>query len=307
MLNFALRRAALAVVVAVLLSVVTFVLLNAAIDPASAIAGEDASADRIAAIRAEYGLDRPLYVRYLDWLGGVLSGDLGVSYFWNQPVGELIASRAPTTLVLAFSALLVTILVAVPLGVLAALRQGTWVDALASSIAGLAQSMPTFWIGLILMLVFAVQLRLVPVSGSYTPAHFILPAIVLGFSSVPSVLRLMRGGLIEVLQSDYIRTARAKGLLPDEVLTRHAMRNALLPVVSVLAVQLGAKLGGSVITESVFAINGLGRLALDSVLAADMPTLQILVFVFAMVFLILTFLADLLNAWLDPRIRLGRE
>lgn len=305
MVNFALRRAALAVVVAVLLSVVTFVLLNAAIDPASAIAGEDASADRIAAIRAEYGLDRPLYARYLDWLGGVLSGDLGVSYFWNQPVGELIASRAPTTLVLAFSALLVTILIAVPLGVLAALRQGTWLDALASSIAGLAQSMPTFWIGLILMLVFAVQLRLVPVSGSYTPAHFILPAIVLGFSSVPSVLRLMRGGLIEVLQSDYIRTARAKGLLPDEVLTRHAMRNALLPVVSVLAVQLGAKLGGSVITESVFAINGLGRLALDSVLAADMPTLQILVFVFAMVFLILTFLADLLNAWLDPRIRLG--
>ncbi|MDP3079497.1 MAG: ABC transporter permease [Brevundimonas sp.] len=305
MLNFALRRAALAVVVAVLLSVVTFVLLNAAIDPASAIAGEDASADRIAAIRAEYGLDRPLHVRYLDWLGGVLSGDLGVSYFWNQPVGELIASRAPTTLVLAFSALLVTILIAVPLGVLAALRQGTWLDVLASSIAGLAQSMPTFWIGLILMLVFAVQLRLVPVSGSYTPAHFILPAIVLGFSSVPSVLRLMRGGLIEVLQSDYIRTARAKGLLPDEVLTRHAMRNALLPVVSVLAVQLGAKLGGSVITESVFAINGLGRLALDSVLAADMPTLQILVFVFAMVFLILTFLADLLNAWLDPRIRVG--
>lgn len=305
MLGFVLRRAVLALVVAALLSVVTFVLLNAAVDPASAIAGEDATAEQIAAIRVQYGLDRALHVRYFDWLGGVLSGDLGDSYFWNQPVGELILSRAPTTLALALSALAVTILIAIPLGVLAAIHQGTWIDALASSVAGLAQSLPTFWIGLILILVFAVQLRLVPVSGSFTPAHFILPAIVLGFSSVPAVLRLIRSGLIEVLGADYIRTARAKGLLQDEVLFRHAMRNALLPVVSVLAVQLGGKLGGSVITESVFAINGLGRLALDAVLAADMPTLQILVFVFAMVFLLLTFLADLLNAWLDPRLRMG--
>lgn len=305
MLRFVMRRLALAVVVAFVLSIVTFVLLNAAIDPASAIAGEDATAEQIAAIRVQYGLDRALHVRYLDWLGGVLGGDLGDSYFWNQPVGELILSRAPTTLALAFSALAVTILIAVPLGVLAAMRQGTWVDTLASSVAGLAQSLPTFWIGLILMLVISVQLRWLPVSGSFTPAHFVLPALVLGFSSVPATLRLIRGGLIEVMASDYIRTARAKGLTQSEVLMRHGMRNALLPVVSVLAVQLGGKLGGSVITESVFAINGLGRLALDAVLAADIPTLQILVFVFAMVFLLLTFLGDLLNAWLDPRLRLG--
>jgi peptide/nickel transport system permease protein len=299
------QKVVLAGAVALFLSIVTFALLNAAIDPAAAIAGEDASTDQIEALRAQYGFDRPLHVRYLDWLGGVLTGDLGESYFWNRPVADLIAARAPVTIALALSALAVTIAIAVPLGIAAATNPGGSWDKIALTLASAAQATPSFWIGLIAILVFAVELGVAPASGAFSPAHFVLPAFVLGLVSTPAVLRLTRAGMIEALASDYVRTARAKGLLMHEVVERHALRNALLPVVSVLAVQLGAKLGGSVVTESVFAINGLGRLALDSILGADVPTLQMLVFVFAMTFLGLTLAADLLNAWLDPRMRVA--
>jgi peptide/nickel transport system permease protein len=244
-------------------------------------------------------------VRYAEWLGGVLRGDLGQSFLRRQPVGSLILTHAPVTLILSLSALAVTILTAIPLGIMAALRPNSLVDRFSLSFAVAAQAVPSFWLGLVLIVIFAVTFRLLPVSGDETWQHFVLPAIVLGTSSVPPVMRLTRTGLLDVMASDYIRTARAKGFLTSEIIIRHAMRNAMLPVVSVLAVQLGRKLGGSVITESVFALNGLGRLAINSILGADIPTLQMLVFVFALSFVILTFLADLLNAWLDPRIRLG--
>jgi peptide/nickel transport system permease protein len=202
-------------------------------------------------------------------------------------------------------AIAVTMLVAIPLGTVAALRPNSFVDRLALSVAVGAQAVPGFWLGLVLIIVFAVKFPIFPVSGDATWKHFVLPAIVLGASSIPAVMRLTRSGLLDVLGSDYIRTARAKGFHGMPLLVRHAMRNALLPVVSVLAVQLGTKLGGSVVVESVFALNGLGRLALQSILGGDVPTVQILVFVFAITFVVLTFVADLLGAWLDPRIRLG--
>ena len=187
---------------------------------------------------------------------------------------------------------------------MAALNPNSLIDRIALGIAVTAQAVPNFWLGLIMILVFALAIPIFPVSGDKTFFHFVLPSIVLGASSVPAVMRLMRTGLLDVINADFIRTARSSGFYGWRLVFNHALRNALLPVVSVLAVQLGNKFGGSVITESVFAINGLGRLALESILGADIPTVQILVFVFAIIFLFFNLLADILNAYLDPRLRL---
>ncbi|WP_264214260.1 ABC transporter permease [Leisingera thetidis] len=305
MLLYVCKRGILALAVALAVSLVTFILLYYATDPAEALAGEDALPAQVAQIRAQLGLDRPLHIQYASWLGGVASGDFGDSYFWRTPVVELVQRHFPITLQLAGMAIGVTILVAIPLGVVSALYSNTVIDRFALALAVAAQAVPNFWLGIMAILLFAVMLPLFPVSGQDTFWHFVMPACVLGLSSVPAVMRLTRTGLLEVMGSDYIRTARAKGYRGLRLLTRHAMRNAILPVVSVLAVQLGSKLGGSIVTESVFAINGMGRLALESILAGDVPTVQMLVFIFALVFVLLTFLADVLNAWLDPRIRLG--
>lgn len=305
MLRYVLQRACLALAVAFTVSLVAFLLLNVATDPAYAIAGEDADPTVVEQIRIRYQLDRPLAVRYLDWLGGVVHGEFGESYYWHKPVADLVAERTGVTLTLALSALMVTIVIALPLGALAALNPNTWIDRLALGIGVSAQAVPNFWLGLIMIILFGVMLPILPVSGDATWRHFVLPAFVLGASSVPAVMRLTRTGLLDVMESDYIRTARSKGYRGMSLLVRHAMRNALLPVVSVLAVQLGHKFGGSVITESVFAINGLGRLALESILGADIPTVQMLIFVFAIVFVAINLLADILNALLDPRIRIG--
>ncbi|MEP1649475.1 MAG: ABC transporter permease [Paracoccaceae bacterium] len=305
MLRYIALRALLALLVAFTVSLTAFLLLNVAADPAQAIAGEDATPEVIDAIRARYGLDRSLTIRYFDWLGGVLRGDFGESYYWHQPVASLVWDRADETIKLALSALMVTILIAIPLGALAALNPNSWIDRFALGIAVSAQAVPNFWLGLIMIIVFGVTFPIFPVSGDDTWRHFVLPAFVLGASSVPAVMRLTRTGLIEVMGADYVRTARSKGFRGGALLRRHAMRNALLPVISVLAVQLGQKFGGSVITESIFAINGLGRLALESILGADIPTVQMLIFVFAIVFVIMNLIADILNAALDPRIRIG--
>ncbi len=305
MLKYILQRVALALAVAVVLSFVTFLLLNFATDPAYAIAGEDAEPEVVEQIRKTYGFDRPVLVRYAEWAGGVLRGDFGESYYWNKPVAELVADRAPVTLLLAVMSLSVTVVIALPLGIVAALNPNSALDRMALGIAVSAQAVPNFWLGLIMIILFAVQWRLLPVSGDATLMHFVLPSIVLGASSVPAVMRLTRTGMLDVMESDYIRTARAKGFRGAALVRRHALRNALLPVISVLAVQLGAKFSGSVITETIFAINGLGRLALESILGSDIPTVQILIFLFAIVFVAMNLLADILNAALDPRLRIA--
>lgn len=305
MLRYILQRLALALAVAFTVSLATFLLLNFATDPAYAIAGEDAEQEVIEQIRESYGLDRPVMIRYADWLGGVVSGDFGESYFWNKSVADLVTDRAGVTIKLALSALAVTILIALPLGAWAGLKPNSLADRFALSVAVSAQAIPNFWLGLILIILLGVMVPIFPVSGDDTWRHFVLPAFVLGASSVPAVMRLTRTGLIDVMQSDYIRTARSKGFRGSSLLLRHAMRNALLPVISVLAVQLGQKFGGSVITENIFAINGLGRLALQSILGSDIPTVQMLIFIFAITFVVMNLLADILNAALDPRIRIG--
>ena len=291
------------IAVALTLSFITFCLLNVAIDPAQAVAGEEAEALEIEQVRQQYGFDRPILIRYFEWFKAVLTGDLGISYYWNKPVGSLLLERAPETITLALMSVMVTIFIAIPLGICAAINPNSVIDRMCLGVAVSFQAIPNFWLGLVMIIIFSVTFPIFPVSGDKTYFHFILPSIVLGASSVPPVMRLMRTGLLDVMEADYIRTARSNGFFGWKLILNHAMRHALLPVVSVLAVQLGHKFGGSVITESVFSINGLGRLALESILGADIPTVQILVFVFAFTFLILNLLADILNAYLDPRLR----
>lgn len=305
MTRFLFRRAVMTIMVALTVSIATFFLLHFATDPAEALAGDDAPPELVEQIRRDYGFDQPVSVQYVRWIGHVVRGDFGESYYLRKPVADLILEHAPITLLLALSSIAVTILIAIPLGVTAAMYPNSFADQIASSIAVAAQAVPNFWLGLMFIYLFAVMLGLLPVSGDEGWKHFVMPAVVLGASSVPVVMRLTRTGLLEVMASDFIRTARSNGFAGRELLIRHAMRNAVLPVVSVLAIQLGHKLGGSVVTESVFAINGLGLLALTSILNSDIPTIQMLVFIFALTFITLTFLSDLLNAWLDPRIRVS--
>jgi peptide/nickel transport system permease protein len=244
-------------------------------------------------------------VQYVEWAGGALVGDLGESYYFRQPVSKIVAERIPVTLTLGVCALAFAIALSIPLGVLAAVRSNTWVDRLALTLSVVGQAMPTFWFALMTIILFGVMLRWLPISGSDTWRHFILPSIALGYYASPALMRLTRAGMLDVLSSDYIRTARAKGLRPGSVLFKHALRNAIVPVVSLAAVQLGFMLGGSVVIETVFALQGIGHLAWTSISRSDVAVVQAIVLILSCFYVLLTLLADLLNAWLDPRIRVA--
>lgn len=305
MLFYTLKRLGLAILVAISVSIIAFGLVRLSGDIATAIAGEAATQADIEAVRDKYGLDRPLPVQYFEWLKNIVRGDLGMSLYFQTPAKDVILDRLPTTLTLGFLSLCFAIVVAIPLGVVAALRPNTWIDRLSLTIAVLGQAMPTFWFALLMMLIFSVKLRWLPVSGTETWAHFVIPSIALGYYALPAIMRLTRAGMLDVLSSDYVRTAKAKGLDARTVIFKHALRNALIPVVSLSAVQLGFMLGGSVIIESIFTMHGVGHLALLSVERADFPVVQGIVLILAIIYILLTLLADLLNGWLDPRIRLG--
>lgn len=303
--RFLIHRAAIALLVAITVSIIGFSLLRLSGNLAAELAGEDATPEMIAQTAKQYGFDRPLYVQYLDWAGSALQGDLGRSLFTNEPVTQLIGERIWVTVQLAAMALGFGLLMSIPLGVLAAIKPNSWLDRSALGIAVFGQAIPNFWFGLILIVIFGVMLRWTPISGSQTTAHFILPMICLGASVMPAFMRLTRTGMLDVLDADFIRTARAKGLSSRSVLFKHALRNAILPVVSLTGVSLGFLLGGSVIVESVFSLNGIGFLAFQSILRTDFPVVQSIVVFVSFVYILLTLLADLANAWLDPRIRLG--
>ncbi len=303
MLKFVLTKIGMAALVALTVSFISFILLFMAGDPAIAIAGEGASGEVIAAIRSQYGFDRPLLVQYADWLIRALSGDFGMSYYFRTPVSGMIAERLPVTMTIGFLGMSFALLLAVPIGVLAAAFPNTMIDRLALAIAVVGQAIPSFWFGLILIVVFSVNLGWVPASGTRQWTGYILPMIVLGYYATPAIMRLTRAGMLEVLSADYIRTARAKGIKPRRVLFKHALRNAIIPVVSLAAVQLGFMFGGSVVVETIFALHGAGYLAWESISRNDLPTMQALILIFAMFYIAFTFLADVLNAWLDPRLR----
>ena len=304
MLSFFLRRLLVSVLVALTVSVVAFSFLRLSGDLPALIAGENAKPDDIARVAHQYGLDRPLYIQYLDWARNALHGDLGRSLYSGEQVSRLLLERIGVTVTLAVGALILALVVAIPLGVLAAVNTNTALDRAALSFATCGQAIPNFWFALILIYVFGVMYRVFPISGSDSWRHFVLPILTLGFHAMPAFMRLTRTGMLDVLASDYIRTARAKGLSPVSILFKHALRNAILPIVSVAAVQLGFLLGGSVIVESVFALNGIGLLAFRSITSADFPVVQSILVFLAFGYILLTFIADLINAKLDPRIRL---
>ncbi len=291
--------------VALTVSIIAYLLLHLTGDPAVALAGEGASDADIAMIRQTYGFDRPLVVQYGDWLWQIIRGDLGTSVYFKTPVAPLVFSKLETTLLLAVCSLGVALVISVPLGILAAIYKNSWIDRLCLAIAVLGQALPNFFFALILIMLFSISWRILPVSGSGTWQHFVMPSIALGYYVAPAFMRLIRAGMIEVLGADYIRTARAKGLSPSTVIFKHALRNAIVPVVALAAVQLGFLLGGSVVVETIFALDGLGYLAYQSITYKDFPVTQIIVLLLSVIYILLTLASDIANAWLDPRIRVA--
>jgi peptide/nickel transport system permease protein len=274
-------------------------------DPALAIAGEGARQVDIDMVRKTYGFDQPIIVQFGNWLLKVVQGDLGQSIYFKTEVGTLIFTKLQTTMLLAVYSLAFALIISVPLGVLAAIYKNSWIDRLCLGVAVVGQAMPNFFFALILIMLFSITWRMLPVSGSGTWQHFVMPSIALGYYAAPAFMRLIRAGMIEVLSADYIRTARAKGLPTSSVVFKHALRNAIVPVVALAAVQLGFLLGGSVVIETIFALDGLGYLAYQSIIQKDFPVTQVIVLLLSVIYILLTLASDVANAWLDPRIRVA--
>jgi peptide/nickel transport system permease protein len=304
MLKFVVRRLLASIPVLIGITAILFVMLNVVPgDPVALMMKEHASPEVIARVRAQMHLDDPLIMRYFQFLWSALHGDLGISVKLNRPVTNLIAGAFPNTLILAASAAVVSWVIGIPVGILSAVRRDTMVDHLFMGISLLGVSMPIFWSALLFQYVFAMQLKWLPVAGFYSWKHLIMPAVVLGWSSAGVIARLTRSSLLEVMRNDYIRTARAKGLRESGVIVRHALKNALIPVVTIMAIQVASLLSGAVITEAIFGIPGVGRISVDAIQSRDMPLLQGSV-LFATALVILgNLVADLLYAVLDPRIR----
>ena len=303
MLLFLARRTVLALLVALTVLTLTFALTRLAGDLAIVIAGPEATSADVETIRRVYGLDRPIVIQFFDWAGRALIGDFGESFFFRERVSTLIWARLPITLTLGVVGLTIALVVSLPLGILAALRENTWIDRAVGLVAMVGQAMPSFWLALILMLFLGLQLGWLPISGTGSWEHYVMPGIALSFSAIPALTRLTRAGMIDAMASDYIRTARATGLSRGSSVLTHALRNAAMPVVSIAAVQLGFMLGGSIVIETVFALHGIGFLAWESISKNDFPTVQAVVLLFAVIYIVLTLAADVLNAVLDPRLR----
>lgn len=305
MLAYITKRLGLAVLVALTVSILAYMLLYLSGDPALAIAGEGARQVDIDMVRKTYGFDQPIIVQFGNWLLKIVQGDLGQSIYFKTDVGKLIFTKLTTTLLLALYSLAFALIISVPLGVLAAIYKNSWIDRVCLGVAVVGQAMPNFFFALILIMLFSITWRMLPVSGSDTWQHFVMPSIALGYYAAPAFMRLIRAGMIEVLSADYIRTARAKGLPTRSVIFKHALRNAIVPVVALAAVQLGFLLGGSIVIETIFALDGLGYLAYQSIIQKDFPVTQVIVLLLSVIYILLTLASDVANAWLDPRIRVA--
>lgn len=285
-------------------SVLVFFLLRLAPgDPVALLLAETATPEQMDAAREKWGLNDPIPVQYMVFMSHALRGDLGDSLFFQQPALEVLMERMPATLQLSAAALLFSLSVAIPVGVLSALKRDTVWDYLGTGLAMLGQAIPPYWLGIMLILIFSVLLGWFPTSGRGTIWHLVLPAITLGSVLMALVTRLVRSGMLDVLSEDYVRTARAKGLPERTIIVRHALRNILIPLVTVIGLQLGALFGGAVITESIFAWPGVGRLALQAINARDYPLVQASVLVISVVYVFLNLAVDILYVYLDPRIR----
>lgn len=305
MIVYLTKRLFMTVLVILVTSVIAFLLVHLSGDPATAMAGEGATQADIEAVRQIYGFDRPLYAQYIDWAGRVLSGDLGRSNYLRADVTDVLAKHMPVTATLGACALAFALALSIPLGVFAALKPNTMIDRFALWLAVAGQALPSFLFALGLMYLFGMHLRWLPISGNDTMLHYLMPSIALGYYATPAIMRLTRSGMLDVLQSDHVRTARAYGLSPWRVVVRHGLRHAVIPIVSLAAVQLGFMLGGSIVIETIFSLKGIGYLAWESIQRADIEVIQAILLVIAAAYAVLTLLADLLNAALDPRIRIS--
>lgn len=303
--SYVIRRAWQSLTILLGVSIVVFGLMHLSGDPIRLLAPIDTTAEELEAIRKLHGLDRPVPVQYWNFLTGVLRGDFGKSLRSGENALHLALERVPATARLAFTALALSLIVALPFGVLAAVKRNTWIDRTVMGAALIGQSMPVFWLGILLILVFAVNLGILPATGTRAGwRSLILPGITLGMFNMARTARLLRSELLEILQAEYIMTARAKGMSARVVLWRHAFRNAVIPLVTLIGLDLGALLAGSVITETIFAWPGIGRLAVNAIYGRDYPVVQATVLVVASIYVLINFLVDLSYAFLNPRVRL---
>ena len=303
--SYVIRRAWQSLTILLGVSIVVFGLMHLSGDPIRLLAPIDTTAEELAAIRKLHGLDRPVPVQYWNFLTGVLRGDFGKSLRSGENALHLALERVPATGKLALTALVFSLIVALPFGVLAAVKRNTWIDRTVMGAALVGQSMPVFWLGILLILVFAVNLGVLPATGTRAGwRSLILPGITLGMFNMARTARLLRSELLEILQAEYIMTARAKGMSARVVLWRHAFRNAVIPLVTLIGLDLGALLAGSVITETIFAWPGIGRLAVNAIYGRDYPVVQATVLVVASIYVLINFLVDLSYAFLNPRVRL---
>jgi len=303
--TYIIRRLIQAIGVCLVVSMISFFLLFLNTDPALVLLPLDAEMKDIETFKKQMGLDRPILIQYGDFLQkAIFHGDFGQSLVAKVPALQLIAERLPATLQLTVAVMIIVNLVSIPAGIISAIRRYSLADNVATFVALVGQAMPLYWFGIMLMIIFGVWLRWLPISGSGSLAHLVLPAITLGSWILPINMRLVRSGMLDVLNQDYIRTARAKGLTEKKVLIKHAFRNAAVPLITILGMQIGLLLGGAVVTETVFAWPGMGRLAVDSIRGGDYPVVQAVVVIFAFFVVIGNLLADILAAVIDPRIRL---
>jgi peptide/nickel transport system permease protein len=306
MSSYLLQRLSSACLVVLGVASIVFLLLHLVPgDPVEIMLGESASAADRQALRHELGLDRPLHEQYLGYIVSLARFDLGTSIHYRQPVTDLLLDRLPATGLLAGVTLLFTVVLALPLGIVAAIRRNTRWDTGAMGFSLLGVSIPNFWLGPLLILVFSLWLGWLPVSGQGGVSSVILPALTLGTGLAAVLSRMVRSSMLEVLHEDYLRTARAKGLSPRRVILRHALRNAMLPVITLMGLQLGALLAGAVITETVFSWPGIGLLTIEAIQSRDYPVVQACVLLISITYVIVNLLTDLAYAWVDPRIRLG--
>lgn len=274
-------------------------------DPALLIAGEGASRETVEQIRHQLGLDKPFIMQYFSYIGNILQGDFGVSIRSNRPVLDEVLIRLPITIELALCSIVITVVIGMIAGIISATKQYSWTDVSIMIIALLGVSLPSFWFGLMLIFYFSVQIQIFPVSGWGTWMHMVLPALTLGASGAAIVARMTRSSMLDVIRQDYIRTARAKGVKERVVIYKHALRNALIPVITVVGLQFGALLGGTVLVESVFAINGLGRLIVDAIRMRDLPMLQGGVLIASVIFVLVNLIVDILYRHFNKRIELN--
>ena len=291
------------VVVILGISILAFLILHVLGDPVLLLLPQNAGKEEFERYRHLLGLDRPLYVQYWKFLSRAALGDFGKSWYADTPAFNLVLERMPPTIYLTFSGLLVALLIALPLGITAALRRNSWIDSLCTVVAVAGQATPIFWLGIMLIIVFAVRLRVLPASGYGTWQNFLMPAFCLGAALAPITMRLVRSGVIEVMNLEFIKTARAKGLAEPAVVVKHAFRNACIPVITVLGLQFGQLLGGAIITETVFAWPGVATLTVESIRNQDFPVVQCAVILLALLIVGVNLIVDLIVGFIDPRIR----